>query len=217
MRMTDLVFDCLDVQPERYAAAPALSFRLKIAETTGATIHTIALRCQLRIDVQRRRYTPEEAERLSDLFGEVSRWGETLKPMHFTTVSLMVQGFSGSTEVDMQVPLTYDFEVATAKYFHGLDEGEIPLVLMFSGTVYSKRDDAFAIELVPWHKEAAYRLPVPVWRETMDLYFPNSGWIRIRRDLLDRLRRYRSKHAPTSWDETIASLLKTAGEDEEGS
>lgn len=216
--MTDLVFDCLDAQPEPYAAAPNLSFRLKIAETTGATIHTIALRCQIRIDVQRRRYTPEEAERLSDLFGETPQWGETLKPMHFTTVSLMVQGFNGSVEVDMQVPLTYDFEVATAKYFHGLDEGEIPLVLMFSGTIYCKRDDGgFSIELVPWHKEAAYRLPVAVWRETMDLYFPNSGWIRLRRDSLDRLRRYRSAHAPTGWDETIASLLKAAGEDEEGS
>jgi Family of unknown function (DUF6084) len=170
--MSDLVFDCLDVQPDRYAASPILNFRLKIAETSGAVIHMIALRCQLRIDVQRRRYTPEEAERLSDLFGETSRWGETLKPMHFTIVSLMVPGFTGSIEVDLQVPVTYDLDVATAKYFHGLDDGEIPLVLMFSGTIYSKRDDGFEVELVPWHKETTYRLPVSVWRETMDIYFP---------------------------------------------
>jgi hypothetical protein len=212
--MTELVFDCIDAQPDRYAVAPTLNFRLRIAETSGTPIHTIALRCQIRIEVQRRRYSPDEAERLSDLFGEPSRWGETLKPMHFTTVALMVAGFDGSTEVDMQVPITYDFEVATAKYFHALDEGEIPLLLMFSGTIFSKRDDRFAVELVPWHKEAAYRLPVSVWRETMDVFFPNSGWIRIRRDLLDRLRRYRSQHAPTSWDETIAALLKAAGEEE---
>ncbi len=215
--MTEFVFDCLDVQPDRYAASPTLSFRLKISETTGSTIHTIALRCQLRIDVQRRRYSPDEAERLNDLFGDTSRWGETLKPMHFTTILLMGPGFDGSVEAEMLVPVTYDFEVATAKYFHALEEGEVPLVLMFSGTVFVKRDDGFEIELVPWHKEAAYRMPVSVWQETMDCFFPNSGWIRIRRDLLDRLRHYRSEHAPTGWDETIESLLKAAGQDEEGS
>lgn len=215
--MTELVFDCLDAYPDLYAAAPTLSFRLRIAETSGTPIHTIALRCQIRIDVQRRRYSPEEAERLSDLFGETSRWGDTLKPMHFTTVPLMVAGFQGSTEVDLQVPITYDFEVATAKYFHALAEGEIPLLLMFSGTIFLKGDKGFAVELVPWHKEAVYRLPVSVWRETMDAFFPNSGWIRLRRDVLDRLRRYRSQHAPASWDETIESLLKAAGEDEVGS
>jgi len=215
--MTELVFDCLDVQPDRYNVSPTLNFRLRIAETTGTPIHTIALRCQIRIEVQRRRYSPDEAERLSDLFGEVSRWGDTLKPMHFTTIPLMVAGFEGSVEVDLQVPLTYDFEVATAKYFHALDEGEIPLLLMFSGTIFPKQqDNRFAIELVPWHKECTYRLPVSVWRETMDIYFPNSAWIRIRRDLFDQLRRYRSEHAPTGWDEAISSLLKTAGEGEGG-
>jgi Family of unknown function (DUF6084) len=211
--MTELVFDCLGAQPDRYAAGPILSFRLRIAETTGTVIHTIALRCQIRIEVQRRRYSPEEAERLSDLFGEPSRWGETLKPMHFTTVSHMVQGFSGSVEIDLQVPLTYDFEVASAKYFHALAEGEIPLLLMFSGTVFSKSQSGFAVELVPWHKETAYRLPVSVWQAVMDTHFPNSGWIRIRRDTLEQLRRYRSLHAPASWDEAFALLLKAAGED----
>lgn len=211
--MTELVFDCLDAQPDRYAAAPTVKFRLRIAETSGTPIHTIALRCQIRIDVQRRRYSPEESERLSDLFGETSRWGETLKPMHFTTIPLMVAGFEGSVEVDMQVPVTYDFEVATAKYFHALDDGEIPLLLMFSGTIFPK-GEGFSVELVPWHKECMYRLPVSVWRETMDIYFPNSGWIRVRRDVLDRLRRYRSQHAPTGWDEALSSLLKAAGEEE---
>ena len=33
-----------------------------------------------------------------------------------------------STEVDLPVTCTYDFEVAAAKYLHALDDGEIPLV-----------------------------------------------------------------------------------------
>ena len=72
--MTDLVFDCVDAQPDRYAAVPTLQLKLRISETTGAQVHAIALRCQIRIEPQRRRYSPEEAEGLLELFGEPPRW-----------------------------------------------------------------------------------------------------------------------------------------------
>ena len=210
--MAELVFDCRGAAAEPYAAAPTLTFRVRLAETTGKPIHMIALRCQMRIQPAQRRYSAEEAERLFDLFGETARWGDTLKPLQFAQVSVMVPGFAGSTEVDLSVPCTYDFEVATAKYFHALDDGEIPLLLLFSGTVFRRQDGGFSVEQVPWHKEAGYRLPVRVWREMMDLYFPNSAWIRLRKDTLDALHLFRSHHALTGWDETLEALLERAGE-----
>jgi hypothetical protein len=206
--VSELVFDCLGGSADRYAAAPTLLLKLRIAETTGTQVHTIALRCQIRIDVQRRRYSPDEAERLYDLFGETARWGETLKPLQWTTVSAMVPGFTGSTEVDLEVPCTYDLDVATAKFFHALDAGEIPLMLMFSGTVFARAEQGFAVELVPWHKEATYRLPVGVWREVIDVHFPNSGWLRLRRDVLEDLRQFRSANGHNTWDQSIEALLK---------
>jgi len=209
--MTNLVFDCLDGRAERYAAAPTIMLQLQIAETTGERIHAIALRCQIRVDVQKRRYSEREAARLLELFGDTARWGDTLKPMHLTTVAIMVPEFSGSTIVDIPISFTYDFEVATAKYFHALDDGEIPLLLMFNGTVFRKTETGFAVEQIPWHKEASYRLPASVWREVMDLYFPNSGWIRINRDTLDALQRFKAERAMTSWDATMDALL-AAGE-----
>jgi len=105
------------------------------------------------------------------------------------------------------VPFTYDFEVATSKYFHALQEGDIPLILMFSGTVFVKTDDGFRVEQVPWHKESAFRLPVQTWREMMDAHFPNSSWVRLRRDTLDALLRFRSERALPSWDDTFLALL----------
>ncbi|MET1065689.1 MAG: DUF6084 family protein, partial [Arthrobacter sp.] len=51
--MTELAFDVVDIQPEPYAAAPQLTARLRLTESTGATIHAIALRCQVRILPQR--------------------------------------------------------------------------------------------------------------------------------------------------------------------
>jgi hypothetical protein len=212
--MAELVFDCLDAKPDRWAAVPTLLFRLRIADAGGQRIHTIALRCQLRIEPQRRRYSPEESEDLLDLFGEPPRWGETLKPLQFANVSVMVPGFAGSTELDLPVPCTYDFEVAAAKYLHALDDGEVPLLLLFSGTVFAKGGDGMTVEQVPWHKEASYRMPVKVWRELMDLYFPDSAWIRLRRDTLDGLQRFKARAALPTWDDALAALLGRAGEAE---
>jgi Family of unknown function (DUF6084) len=210
--VTDLVFDCVDAQPDHYAAVPTLQLRLRISETTGAQVHAIVLRCQIRIEPQRRRYSAEEADGLLELFGEPSRWGDTLKPMQFATVSLMVPGFTGSVEVDLPVPCTYDFEVAAAKYLHALGDGEVPLLLLFSGTVFTKRVGGFSVAPVPWHKEATYRLPVSVWREIMDRFFPGAGWIRVRRDTLDALQRFKAVRALPTWDDALEALFKEAGE-----
>jgi hypothetical protein len=211
--VSELVFDCVGAEPERYGAAPTLLFKLRIAETSGETVGAIALRCQIRIQPHLRRYSAAEEEGMLDLFGDRSRWGDTLKPLQFANVSMMVPAFRGSVEVDLPVICTYDFEVSAAKYFHSLEDGEIPLLLLFSGTVFEKADSGLSVSPVPWHKEASYRLPVAVWRELMDLYFPESAWIRMRRDTLDALQAFKSRAVLPTWDDTLHALLKKAGED----
>lgn len=44
----------------------------------------------------------------------------------------------------------------------------------------------------------------------MDHYFPNSGWIRIRRDTLDALQRFKVDRAMTNWDQVLDTLLVEA-------
>ena len=211
--MSELIFDCLDGRAEPYAAAPTLSFRLRIAETTGLAVQSIALRCQVRIQPERRGYSATERERLRDLFGEPSRWGETLRPFQLATVALMVPGFRGSMEIDVPVPCSYDLEVAAGQYFRALGDGEIPLLMLFSGTVFAKdADGGLAVEQVPWDRETSYRLPVRVWQDLMDLYFPNSGWLLLRRGTVDALGRFKSRHALPTWDDTLSAVLKEAGE-----
>ena len=138
--MAELAFDCVGARVDRYAVVPALSLVLRISETSGQQVEAIALRCQIRIEPARRRYSSVEAERLNDLFGDTDRWADTLKPMQFTTVATMVPGFSGSCEIDLPVPFTYDLEVGSARYFDSLEAGEIPLLLLFSGTVFTVSD-----------------------------------------------------------------------------
>lgn len=212
--MSHLSFAVLGARAEPYAAVPTLVLRLRIEETTGARIHTLALRCQIQIEPRQRHYSAAEEERLLELFGEPQRWGQTLKTILWTHASLMVPGFEGSLEIDLPVPCTYDFEVTAAKYFHGLDDGEIPLLLLFSGTAFIKGaaggSSGFSVEPVPWEKEAPFRLPVSVWRDLMNRYFPDSAWIRLRRDAFDALHRFRGERALPTWEAAIETLLQEA-------
>jgi hypothetical protein len=210
--MAELAFDCVGARPDKYALAPSMSFVLRIAETSGQKVDAIALRCQIRIEPARRRYSDAEAERLNDLFGETRRWADTLKPLQFATVSVMVPGFSGSTEFDLPVMLSYDLEIGSARYFAGLDAGEVPLLLLFSGTVFAVTEGRLQVQQVPWSKEVSYRLPVTVWREAIDVHFPNSAWIRMTRETLDELQRFKTRQALPTWDATITALLARAAE-----
>jgi hypothetical protein len=211
--MSDLAFAVLGARAEPYAAVPTLALRLRIEETTGERIHTLALRCQIQIEPRQRHYSGAEEERLLELFGEPPRWGQTLKTILWTHVSTLVPGFTGSTEIDLPVACTYDFEVTAAKYFHGLDDGEIPLLLLFNGTVFARGQTGFSVEPVPWAKEAPFRLPVAVWRELMDRYFPDSAWIRLRRESFDALHRFRGERALPTWDDAVEALLREAREE----
>ena len=206
--MTELSFEVIGARAEPYAATPTIMLRLRIE--SSSPLHALALKCQIRIEPQRRTYSRVEEEQLYELFGDIPQWGDSLRPFLWTHVSTLVGGFSGSVEVDLPVGCTYDFEVAGTKYLHALADGEIPLVLLFSGQAFAER---FGVEPVAWHEQARFRLPVQVWRDTMDAYFPNSGWVRLSRPTLDLLSRFRAARALQTWDQSIERLLKEAGED----
>jgi hypothetical protein len=212
--MIDLGFAELEARAEPYAAVPTLMFRLRITEGTGERIHAIALRCQIQIEPRQRHYAAAEEERLFELFGAPPRWGETLRTLLWTHATLMVQGFTAAKEVELPVPCTYDFEVTSAKYFHALDDGEIPLLMLFSGTVFTRGQTGFSVEPVPWEKEAPFRLPVRVWRQLMDQYFPGGAWIRLRRESFDALHHFKGERALATWDDAVEALLYEAGRGE---
>jgi Family of unknown function (DUF6084) len=208
--MTSLTFTALDIVAEPYAAAPQLTARLRIEESTGAVIHAIALRCQVRIEPQRRPYSKADESELLGLFGDRSRWRDTLRPFPWMQCAVMVQGFTGTTEVDLPMPCTYDFEVTGSKYLHAVRDGFIPLILLFSGTIFTRGSSGFGVEQVGWDCEASYQLPVSVWQQVIELNFPGTGWLRLDRDVLRALARYQAEHGLTSWDATIEALLAAA-------
>jgi len=41
----------------------------------------------------------------------------------------------------------------------------------------------------------------------MDHYYPDSAWLRLRRDAFERLYEYKRHHGMVTWEEAIESLL----------
>ncbi|HEY4001087.1 MAG TPA: DUF6084 family protein, partial [Candidatus Xenobia bacterium] len=192
-------FTVTDPQVEPFAAVPMLRFTLGVED--ALPIHTIALRCQILLDTRRRSYTPAETERLVHMFGEAPRWASTLQRLLWTHIDMMVPGFDTATQVPLRVPCTYDLEVSTARYFEALDQGEVPVLFQFSGTIFRNTQPGFHVERVGWDLEAECRVPVATWREVIDRYYPGTAFVRLRRDTLARLLACQQKHGLTSLDE----------------
>jgi hypothetical protein len=203
----ELAFTVLACEPLPHAAAPSLRFSLAV-DAHGAAVRSVMLDVQVRIAATQRGYDEAEQAQLGDLFGEPRQWADTLRSLLWTRASLVVPPFEGATVVDLIVPCTYDFDVAAAKYLAGLREGDIPLELLFSGTVfYAGASGAIQINRISWNAEAAHRLPVRVWRATMDHYFPDGTWLRLHRDAFERLVAYRARNALPSWEAVVDALL----------
>ncbi|HEV7904073.1 MAG TPA: DUF6084 family protein [Pyrinomonadaceae bacterium] len=211
--MPDLNFQVEGAEAVAHAAAPLLSFKLRVTNADAdEPIHTVALRCQIQIETTRRRYNEGEQERLLDLFGEPERWGKTLRTMLWTHASMVVTPFQGSALVELPVACTFDFNVAATKYFAGLEDGEVPLLMLFSGTIfYEGAGGALQVSQISWEKEAKYRLPVSVWQAMMNFYYPNSTWLSLRRDVFDRLARYKMQRGIPTWEQALESLLNDEG------
>lgn len=203
----ELGFTVLGCEPLPHAAAPTLRFSLAI-DAGGAAVRSVMLEVQVRIAATQRSYSESEQAQLGDLFGAPHRWKDTLRGLLWTHGTVVVAPFEGATVVDLLLPCSYDFDVAAVKYLAGLQDGEIPLDLLFSGTVfYAGAGGALQVNRISWNAEAAHRLPVRVWRETMDLYFPDSAWLRLDRETFERLVAFRARRALTSWEAVLDALL----------
>lgn len=203
----DVRIQVTGVEPAAPAAVPALDFTLSLDATGGPEIRSITLATQVRIDATRRGYGERDKERLAELFGPPEEWSRNLSSLLWAQTVTQVPGFTGATTARVTVPCTYDFEVAAAKYFHGLDDGTAPLDFLFTGTVFYQDGDRLQAAHLPRRAEADYAMPVRVWKELMERHFPGAAWVRLGREEFDRLYAYKVRHTLTGWDDVIRSLL----------
>ncbi len=216
--MPDLEFRVEGAEPQRFAATPHLLFRVRVAENAPdgrpmIPIHSVILRCQIRIEPARRRYGAAEEPRLLDLFGTPERWGQTMRSLLWTHVNTSIPPFTGQIVVDLPVPCSFDLSLAATRYFHAVEGGDLPLCFLFSGTVFHEAPDGdLRVAQISWEKEAGFRLPASTWRDLVDAYYPNTAWLCLRRDVFDRFDQYRGRRGLPTPEAALDRLLSAAGE-----
>jgi hypothetical protein len=208
LRADDPVFTVLDVESVEFAATPTLRFHLHVADPAGRAVHAIALSTQIQIQPAKRTYEPETQARMVELFGPPQRWAATTHPFQWARIEALVPGFTGATSFAVEVPCSYDLEVASTKYFHGVRDGLVPLTFHFSGMVlYRGEHDHLQVVPVPWSCHAEWRMPVDAWRSAMDAQYPGGRWIRLAPETLDRLAARKAARGQHSFDACVADLL----------
>jgi hypothetical protein len=202
-----LSFTVLVAARLEHAATPTLRFAVR-ADSGGAAVRSLLLDTQIRIAARRRRYDATATDRLFELFGPREDWPTNLNSLLWTRVTSVVPPFTGETTIDLHVPCSYDLEVAAGRYLDALADGEAPLEFLFSGAVFwSGEGGMLQTARISWEAEAEYRLPVAVWRETMDRHFPGTAWLRVDKASFDRLCTYKSARALPTWAAVFDELL----------
>jgi hypothetical protein len=204
-------FEVLGARQLRHAAAPMLMLDLRISEPSGRQVYMIGLTIQLMIEPARRAYDAATRERLLGLFGAPERWAVTTHSLVWTQLDVVVPAFTGSTTVTVPIACNYDLEVAAAKYLYSLPDGEAPLALHFNGMVYYPNEQGgLQMVLVPWSCSVDYRMPVSIWRKTIEHYYPNTGWVALRSETLRSLERERVAGGLPTYDACVERLLGEA-------
>ena len=210
--MHELKFAVERAEPVLHAASPELALTLVVRSSDSASVQGVLLGCQVRIETARRRYDDTEAARTFELFGERSRWGRTQQSLLWSRSTLLVPPFSGETEVTLGLPCSWDFELATTKYLEGLADGVIPLLLLFSGTLFLEGSEQSLQALPLAHTcECRFALPLAAYRSTIAHYFPNRSPLALDRAVFERLHRYKLASGAPSWEAAISRLLDREG------
>jgi hypothetical protein len=208
--LPELSFQIEGAEALAYAAVPTIALKLRISSTPEEQpVHTVVLRCQVQIDPAKRRYSSQEQTRLHDLYGEPSRWAQTVRALHWMNTSVIVPSFAGVMTVNLELPCSFDLNLAATKYFHALAAGEIPITVMFSGTIfYAESDGRLQVTQIPWDREASFRMPVAVWKEMMDAHYPNTAWLSLQRDVFDKLLDYKVRNGIPTFERALEELLQ---------
>jgi len=201
-------FTVLDAEPVPHAAAPTIRFHVHVSDPLGRDVHTIALSTQIQIDPARRAYDPATMARLVELFGPPQRWASTTQVFRWAHVSALVPGFTGATSFALEVPCTYDLEVAASKYFYSLPDGKVPLSFLFNGMIlYAGEQDRLQVAQVPWSCVSRWEMPVAAWKAVVAAHYPGGGWVRVQTETLDALAERKAAGGHHSFDDTIRALL----------
>jgi len=211
--MPELAFEVTGVNAAVRGLVPLLHFKLAITnQPPNEQVQSVILQAQIQIQAPQRAYSPNEKEKLFELFGEPEQWGQTLRNKLWAHTNTTVPAFQGSAEATLSVPCSYDLNLAGTKYFFAIEQDDIPLLFLFSGTIfYAGADGRLQVQRISWEKECVYHMHVQVWKDVMERHYPNTRWHYLQRDVFERLCQFKRRSGVTSWEQAIEKLLAKAG------
>jgi Family of unknown function (DUF6084) len=203
-------FEIVGASHVRFAAAPTMLFDAVATEPTGAAIQSVGLTVQVMIDPARRGYDADTRGRLTELFGPPSSWAPSTSGLPWARVAAAVPGFRGETRFSLEVPCTYDLEVAATKYFYAVQDGEVPLTFHFNGNIFfhGGADGRLQVMPISWTTSSEYRMPVQAWRAMIAEHYPGGGWVRVSDETLRALHERRAARGLATLDACVAELLE---------
>ena len=211
--MPNLAFHITAAQAAKATVTPTLRFQLQVTNVpVDELIQAIHLSVQIQIQSPQRGYSEREREQLVEVFGPPEAWGQTLRNRLWTQCHATVGPFRGRTEETLAVVCTPDLNGPAARYFHALEEGEVPLLFLFSGSIFYQAAGQLQVSPVSWNADCAYRLPANTWHALMRQHYADTSWLALRRDLFERLYAHKRKHSFLTWEETLDQLLKASVE-----
>ena len=168
-------------------------------------MRSVLLDVQVQIAARRRGYDAAAHDRLFELFGPVADWGTTLRTLLWTRTTLVVPGVRGRTVVDLDVPCSYDLEVAASRYLDALGDGDgaARVPVQRQRVLRRRRRRAADDAAVVGAARRSTRCRCAVWKETMERYFRGTAWVRLRKERFDRLSAYKSRNALATWDDAL--------------
>jgi hypothetical protein len=207
--MPNLNFKVTGVEPAARGLVPLLHFHLEVSNSPETElIQSVILQAQIQIQSAHRSYDEEEREKLVDLFGTPDRWGQTLRNRLWAHANTTVRPFTQTTEAVLPIQCTYDLNVLATKFFYALKEGAVPLLFLFSGTVFYAADDGrLQVQQISWNQECTYPMPVRIWQELMEHHYPNSTWVSLHRHVFEKLDADKRRQGLPTWEQTIERLL----------
>jgi Family of unknown function (DUF6084) len=204
-------FEVIGVEPVQRALAPTLRFWVRVGDRSGRPVYTIAASVLITVEPAKRSYDDASRERLVELFGAPERWATTTTSFRWAQVDVLVPSFRDETTFELAVACTFDHEIAAAKYFAGLQDGEAPLRFHFNGTIfYEGEGGAMQLLPIPWDCSVRYSMSMRAWREMIALHYSQRGWIPLDRETIDRLARLKAQRGVPTFDALMTALLDEA-------
>ncbi len=187
------------LKPLLYSVAPSAVLQLRFFNR-NSSMEIVSVIARLRVFVE---YPLNVGGDWPELVRELLTYGQ-----------IMTQPFTEETLCEAYIPITAEMDAALLLRFSGRSVKKLPIVVTLEGfALYRNRGDGRVLYyMLPTDPplEARYILGFEDWSNIVRTFYGSDLiWIKIRRDVLERLEEYKRKKFYPSYSEMLDDIMNT--------